>query len=120
MRTYGRIPANPLEPNGPTKWTVIETDANGFNDLVYVTTLIQVFLLNLGESPFWANYGIPARQSVLQSIPPDFAVAFTQQRFANYFANLTITKIANTPPTYRAAVLTHQGVVLKTDIPIAK
>ncbi len=120
MRTYGRIPVDPLAPNGAKQWVQVNTDADGFNDMVYLTTLLQVLLLNLGESPFWANYGIPARQSVLQSVPPDFAVAYTQRRFANYFANLTITKLANQPPTYRVAVMTHQGVILRTDVPVPK
>jgi hypothetical protein len=43
----------------------VTTDANGYNDAVYLTTLSQVLKLNLGESPFYANYGIPQYQSVL-------------------------------------------------------
>ena len=39
MRTYGRV--GQVNGIGGT-WVVIETDANGFNDNVYLTTLAQV------------------------------------------------------------------------------
>lgn len=120
MRTYGR--ANVLDANGrpvfvdgrPLKyWVVVETDENGYDDNVWLTTLCQVLLLNLNESPFYANWGIPARQSVLQQVPPDFWVTFTQQNFSGYFASLIVAKepIAS-PPTYRINVITQQGAKL--------
>lgn len=116
MRTYGRQ----RQTDGTRRWVQIDTTADGFNDAVYLTTLIQCLLLNLGESPFWANYGIPARQSVLQGVPPDFAVAFIQQRFANYFASLTITKVRNIPPTYNVSVVTHVGYKLTVNIEVPR
>lgn len=107
MRTYGRI----TNADGSRTWTVVETDANGNNDLVYLTTLCQVLLLNLGESPFYATYGLPAQQSILQQVLPDLYVALTQQIFAPYFASLLITKTATVPvPTYTVNVTTHSGV----------
>ena len=45
---------------GQLVWVVVETDANGFNDLVYFSNLLQVLQLGLGESPFFSNFGIPA------------------------------------------------------------
>lgn len=98
---------------------VVATDANGNNDMVWVTTLIQTLKLNLGESPFYAAYGIPAQQSVMQQVFPDYYVALTQQAFAPYFASLVISKQDNTvTPTYQVNVQTHQGVVLNTSVPI--
>ena len=44
MRTYGR--------NSEGKWVLVETDENGFNDSVYLTTLIQNLKLAPQESPF--------------------------------------------------------------------
>lgn len=120
MRTYGR--ANVLDGNGRPifvngravkRWVEVDTDANGYDDNVWLTTLCQVLLLNLNESPFYANWGIPARQSVLQQVPPDFWVTFTQQNFSQYFASLIIAREPiNDPPTYRINVITQQGAKL--------
>src|ERR1035438_1409529 len=75
LRTYGRIydqPPTPAYPNGSPRWVVVTTDPNGYNDMVFLTTLAQVFKLNLGESPKFADWGIPARASVMQQIAPDY------------------------------------------------
>lgn len=118
MRTYGRIPVDPLRPDLGKQWVEVDTDALGFNDAVYITTLIQVLKLNINESPFYANYGIPAKDSVLQQIAPDLYVTQTQQRFAVYFAALIISKRATTTPTYDISVVTHQGFKLNFAIPV--
>lgn len=110
MRTYGRTYAE----DGTYTWTLVQTDANGFNDYVWATTLIQVLLLNLGESPFYAGYGIPAQQSVIQQLFPDLYVAKTQQLFAQYFASLIISKVANPEPTYNVNIVTNVGVKVPT------
>jgi hypothetical protein len=114
VRTYGRV-KNPL--TGALRWQEVTTDANGFNDWVWLTTLIQVFKLNLNESPFYANYGLPAKEAVVQQVFPDFYVARTQQQFAGYFASLTIAKQPLPTPTYNVAVTTHQGVKMAASIP---
>jgi len=114
MRTYGRI----TNPNGTKTWVEVTTDADGFNDMVYVTTLCQCLLLNLGESPFYANYGIPAKQSIVQQIAPDYYVAQTQRQFAQYFANLAIAKKSSNPPTYQINVTTHQGVKINASVQV--
>lgn len=117
MRTYGRIFAlnpdgsqqNPQPPGYPY-WIQVNTDANGYNDAIYTTTLIQVLKLNLGESPFWANYGIPAQPSVVQQVFPDYYVTITQQQFAPFFASLIISKVPGTiNPTYNINLTTQQG-----------
>jgi hypothetical protein len=108
MRTYGR---KTVTENGCTfkKWFVIETTADGDDTMVWLTTLCQVLLLNLNESPFYADWGIPAKQSVLQQTAPDFWVALTQQRFAPYFATIIITKVNVPTPTYNVNIITKQG-----------
>jgi hypothetical protein len=88
MRTYGRT-QDVL--TGKKKWWIVVTDAGGFNDSVYLTDLAQVLKLNLGESPFFANYGIPAHESVMTQIYPNFYLARTQQQFAGFFASLILT-----------------------------
>lgn len=109
MRTYGR--------SGGI-WVEVVTDPNGQNDQIYLTTLLQTLKLNLGESPFWANYGIPAQTSVIQQIFPDYYVSFTQQQFAQYFASLTIARSSPSPPTYRVNVITHNGIQFDTQIQV--
>lgn len=108
MRTYGRL-------NGV--WQEVQTDAAGFDDYVWVTTLIQCLLLNLGESPFYSQYGIPAHPSVVQQVLPDFYVSRTQQQFSPHFASLAIAKQAAPTPTYLVTVTTNQGARLAASIP---
>jgi hypothetical protein len=128
FRTWGRT----YDLLGNPTWQLVQTDANGLNDNVYITALAQVLKLNLGESPFYADYGIPAHQSVVTQIAPDFYMTRTQQQFAKFFASLTITKLAPTPPisgraapspTYQIRAVTHTGVILPpvtipTQIPV--
>lgn len=114
MRTWGRV----FSEDGSYVWTEVTTDSKGFNDFVYLTTLIQCLQLNLGESPFYGSFGIPAKPSVVQQVPPDFYVAQTQQQFAQYFAYLVITKQGSLPPTYLVTVITHQGVTINASVPV--
>ena len=113
MRTWGRTPGG--------TWVEVSTDANGYDDAVYLTTLAQVLKLNLGESPFYANYGIPAEPSVVQQVQPDYYVAVTQQQFSPYFMSLIIAKVPQSPnqptPTYRVNVITHQGASISMTVP---
>lgn len=120
-RTWGRLFAE----DGSYAWTEVNPDpATGQWDPIYLTTLIQVLRLGLGESPYHANFGIPARQSVLTQVAPDYAAAQTQQQFQQgfgrgpCFASIVIARAAlgpaltyaNPTPTYSANVLTHAGV----------
>lgn len=113
MRTYGRV----YSADGTTyRWVEVSTDPTGANDYVYITTLIQVLKLNLGESPFYAQFGIPAKPSVVQQVFPDFYVSRTQQQFAPFFAALTIAKMPLRTPTYRVNLTTNQGTKVQADI----
>jgi hypothetical protein len=102
VRTYGRDSVT-------RQWAIVETNAQGFDDAVWITTLVQTLRLNLGESPFFANYGIPAHPSVVQQIFPDYYVAFTQQQYAPHFASLLVTKVPGPAPVYSISVTTEQG-----------
>ena len=114
MRTYGRV----TDEWGNKTWNVVQTDAKGANDYVYITTLAQCLLLFLGESPFWANFGIPSNTSLIQQVWPDYYVALTKQYFAQFFASLTVVKINNSAPTYNINVITNQGVKVAFSIPV--
>jgi len=113
MRTYGTI-----QGTSGTQWVEVSTDAAGLDDGVYLTTLCQVLLLNLGESPFYANYGIPSFTSVQTQVPPDLYVARTQAQFAPFFASLTIARAsgANGAPIYNISVVSHTGASIGVQV----
>jgi len=111
MRVYGRDATT-------NAWVEVQTDTSGFNDYVYITALIQCLKLNLNESPFWANWGIPAQQSVVQQIFPDFYVALIQQRYSVYFASLRISKVPSYTPTYNINIITNQGVKMQMSVAV--
>jgi hypothetical protein len=127
MRTYGRIfILNPdgtrqkPQPAGYPKWVTIQTDPNtGSNAWVYLTTLCQTFLLNLGEAPFDASSGLPAQQSVIQQIAPDFYVNRIQQQFAQYFASLIVAKDpTQAVPTYNITATMFDGTPASATIQV--
>lgn len=114
MRTYGRV----TNASGGLTWVEVSTDANGFNDQVYLTALAQVLKLNLGESPFYANYGIPAQQTVVTQVFPDYYAMMTQSQFAPLFASLVISRVpGSNPPVYNITAVTHSGSILDATIP---
>jgi hypothetical protein len=105
MRTYG------VDPK--TKQWVEVTNTS----YVWLATLAQTLRLNQGESPFYANYGIPAQNSVLTQIPPDLAVNRTQTQFAPYFASLTVLKQQNAVnPTYNVNAVFQNGTIISTTV----
>lgn len=108
MRTYGR------DQNG--NWVEVTTDANGFDDAVWLTTLIQNLRLAPQESPFFADHGIPAQASVIQQILPTYYVNRIQQQFAQYFSSLQIALIDNDPPVYNISVITKSGSKIVTEV----
>ena len=139
MRTYGRLPlsivvdssgnpvldsnGNPIygtgTGNGSLAWVEVTTDSSGQNDLVMLTTLCQVMKLSKNESPFYAQYGISAKQAFIQQVAPDYDMSVIQQQFAPFFASLVITKQSGSlDPTYDVNVITHQGVTLTAQVPV--
>lgn len=111
MRIYGR-PVVGRTPGGRQifgPWGTAQTDANGFNDAVNITWLAQALKLNIDESPFYGSWGIPGRTSVQQQVAPDLYLALTQQRFAPYFAALTLARKQSVDPTYVMSIITQNG-----------
>ncbi len=115
MRVYGRT----YDEYGNPTWVVVETASNGDNSMVYLTALAQDLQLNLGESPFYAQNGIPAQQSVITQVFPDYYAMLAQAQYAKYFASLTITRVPQSnPPVYNVQAVTNQGAILGTSIAI--
>jgi hypothetical protein len=109
MRTYGRA----YNEDGTYTWNEVSTDANGYNENVYLTTLAQVCKLNLGESPFYSNYGIPQQQTIMTQVFPDFYMMQIQTQFAPYFASLSINRVPGSiPPAYQVTAVCFNGAVL--------
>ena len=109
MRTYGRVGS--INGIGGT-WVEVSTDANGLNGNVFLTTLCQVLRLALGESPFWGQYGIPAQQSVITQVFPDYYVGQTQTQLSPQFASLTISRVQGSfPPIYDVAATLLPGTI---------
>jgi len=102
MRTWGRL--------SDGTWVAVTTTADGDDTPVWITTLIQTLKLEQGESPFYAQYGIAARQSIVSQIAPDYSVSMIQQQFSAYFASLSIQRVPNTDaPTYAINAITLRG-----------
>ena len=99
-------------------WVPVVTAPNGDESAVWFTTLIQCLLLNLNEDPRFASYGIPAQQSVLTQIFPDFYTYQTQSFFAPHFLNLTVQKQNSPTPTYNINAITFSGAQLSAVIPV--
>lgn len=140
MRTWGRVPVNianknssaigsfviggsqigPASPEFPEgyEWVEVSTDAHGYNDAVWLTTLAQVLRLGLNESPVFGNYGIPAQQSVVTQVVPDYYVTLTQQQFAVYFLALIVTKLKTLQPSYTVNATTNPAAILQSPVPV--
>lgn len=104
MRTYGKTDSG--------QW--VKVTETGY---IWLATLAQTLRLNEGESPFYANYGIPAHQSVMSQIAPDAAINRTQTQYAPYFANLTIARQQNLPqPTYNISAIFQNGTVIQSQV----
>ncbi len=112
MRTFGRSTTT-------GKWVEIDTDTNGFDDPVWITTLAQCIKLQIGESPFFANYGIPVQQTIVTQVNPDFYVSQLQSQFAQFFSSLQVAKVSGASvPTYSINLITNQGAKVQTQIAV--
>ncbi len=111
MRTYGR------DANG--NWIEVQTAANGDNSEVWLTTFAQALKLNLGESPFWGNYGIPSQASIQSQTAPDYYVALMQQAFSSYFVALSTqrTSGSNGQPIYNILAILNNGAIITAEVP---
>lgn len=114
MRIWGRQ----YSEDGTYQWVAVTTQANSLNDACYVTALAQYLRLNMGESPLYANAGIPQIQTIATQTIPDFYMYRAQQQYAQYFASLTITRTPGTiPPQYNVRAVTHSGAIISQNIP---
>lgn len=113
MRVWGRT----YNEDGTYQWVAVMTDANGDSSNCYLTALCQALKLNLGESPFYANVGIPQQQTILTQVFPDFYISKIQQQYAQYFASLTIVRVPGSfPPQYNVTAVCNSGAILTNTV----
>lgn len=101
-----RIWTRQHQPDGTRRWVAVDRNQ------ATIAWLQNALLLQLGESPFWADWGIPVNKTLVSRIWPDYYMTLTQERFADYFASLTITQDPNPAddnPTYRITALFPDG-----------
>lgn len=110
MRTYGRDSAG--------RWVTVVTDAAGYDDAVWLTTLVQCLKLSPEESPFYAQYGIPAVASVVQQVLPTYYVSQLQSFFAQRFTSLQIALTQNDPPVYTISAITNSGAKIISEVAV--
>lgn len=114
MRVWGR-PKNPDGSYGP--WMAVVTDINGDSSNCYLTALCQAIKLNLNESPFFANTGIPQVQTIATQVFPDLYLSQIQRQYAQYFASLTIVRAqGSNPPQYNISAVCNSGAILNTTV----
>ena len=120
MRVWGREVNQDLS----YAWVEVTTDVNGYNDAVMLTAFCQVLQLQPGESPFYADFGIPAQQSVQGQTFPNLNVYEMQQKYASNFVSLLVTPSNTTDvygtvtPVYNVVATTQSGSIYSATIPI--
>lgn len=93
-------------------WVEVVSDSINGDTYPQLTTLIQNLKLSPGESPFYAANGIPAQQSIITQIYPDFYVQQIQKQFSSQFATLGLSRRPTVEPIYDINIITKQGTVL--------
>jgi hypothetical protein len=113
MRVWGRQ----YNDDGTYQWVAVVTDSNGDSSNCYLTALCQAIQLILGESPFYANVGIPQQQTIMTQVFPDWYVGQLQRLYAQYFATLTIVRVPGSfPPQYNVTAVCKSGAILNNTV----
>lgn len=104
-----RVWARIHNDDGTRTWQAIETTSAGSNDNLNFIWLQNVLLLNINESPFYSDWGVPVHQTMVSQILPDYYMSLIQRRFSEYFASVIINRISATTPTYSISVTSATG-----------
>ena len=78
-------------------------------DLVRFAELCQVLKAEPREMPFNSNYGIPAQESVMSRIFPDYWMMKVQSQFVQFFLSLIISRDKSADFGYRVEVTLNNG-----------
>lgn len=94
------------QPDGTRRWVSVR------DNQAIIAWLQNALLLQLGESPFWADWGLPVTQMLVTQVWPDYYVHMTKQRFEDYFTSLRITRDTaqdSAEPSYTISALFADG-----------
>ncbi|QDH14162.1 hypothetical protein E3E12_08125 [Formicincola oecophyllae] len=103
-----RVWTRQWQPGGKRRW--VATTGNQ----ALIAWLQNALLLELGESPFHVDWGIPVTNSLVTRIWPTFYLEQTVGRFRDYFASLQVAPTAgadteNGPPDYTISAIFTDG-----------
>ncbi|WP_077395442.1 hypothetical protein [Bombella intestini] len=104
MRVWTRV----HQPDGRRVWKAVTGDQGN------IAWLQNALLLQLGESPFWADWGIPVQQTLVSRVWPDYYLNLTQRRFRDIFPSLQITRKDGgngADPVYDISVILNNGTL---------
>lgn len=82
MRVWTRV----MGSDGKRTWQPVDNDQGN------IAWLQNALLLQLGESPFWTDWGLPVSKTLVSQIWPDYYLNMTQQRFRDVFPTLQVTR----------------------------
>lgn len=102
MRVWTRV----MGSDGKRTWQPVDNDQGN------IAWLQNSLLLQLGESPFWADWGIPVQQTLVSRVWPDYYLNMTQQRFRDVFPTLQITRRDGgngADPVYDISIILNDG-----------
>lgn len=85
MRVWTRV----RQSDGTRRWQAVD------GDQANIAWLQNALLLQLGEAPFNAEWGLPIRDTLVTQVWPDYYVNLTKQRFRDTFPMLQITRERN-------------------------
>jgi hypothetical protein len=74
-----------------------------------VTIVKHELQLRVGESPFFADAGIPAEDSIITQQEPDYFVNQVKARYQSKFNRFDISKISGNPLVYNIALTTKNN-----------
>lgn len=120
MRVWGRQVNSDLSYS----WIEVTTDANGYNDEAMLTAFCQVLQLQPGESPFYAQYGVPSIQAVQSQLYPTANVYYMQQIYSPNFIALSVTPTSQketngaATPVYNVVAVANSGAILSAQVAI--
>jgi len=77
--------------------------------MIWVTIVKHELQLRVGESPFYADAGIPAEDSIITQQEPDYHVNNVKRRYEAKFNAFDITKVSGQPLVYNIALTTKNN-----------
>ncbi|UMM63143.1 hypothetical protein [Aristophania vespae] len=101
-----RVWTRQFQSDGTRKWVAVT------GNQAIIAWLQNNLLLQLGESPFYADKGLPVTQSLISRIWPDYYLNQLQEFFRDYVSTIQITRdtsVVNDGLSYKILVIFKDG-----------